>query len=71
MAAAGQGHRLRVANRLAIAGIVLLVVAIVRVMFVITDVLFGSTAAVATASVSGFFLYVWFLMPIRYRPNEG
>ena len=63
-------HRLRVANRLAIAGMVLLVVAMVGVMFVITDVLFGSVAAaVATAAVSGFFLYVWFLMPLRYRLN--
>jgi Family of unknown function (DUF6328) len=63
-------HRLRVANRLAIAGMVLLVVAMVGVMFVITDLLFGSVAAaVATAAVSGFFLYVWFLMPLRYRLN--
>jgi Ca2+/H+ antiporter len=60
-------HRLRVANRLAIAGMVLLVVAMVGVI-VITDLLFGSfAAAVATAAVSGFFLYVWFLMPLRYR----
>jgi len=63
-------HRLRLANRLAIAGMMLLVVAMVGVMFVITDLLFGSVAAaVATAAVSGFFLYVWFLMPIRYRLN--
>ena len=65
-------HRLRVANRLAIAGMVLLVVAMVGAMFVITDVLFGSAAAaVVTAFVSGFFLYVWFLMPIRYRTSEA
>ena len=63
-------HRLQVANRLAIAGMVLLVVAMVGVMFVITDILFGSVAAaVANAAVSGFFLYVWFFMPIRYRLN--
>jgi hypothetical protein len=50
-------HRLRVANRLAIAGMVLLVVAMVGVMFVIADVLFGLVAAaVATAAVMGFFL---------------
>jgi hypothetical protein len=48
-----------VANRLAVAGIVLLVVAMVGVMFVIIDVLFGSVAAaVATAAVSDLFLYV-------------
>jgi hypothetical protein len=62
-------HRLRVANRLAIAGMVLLVVTMVGVMFVITDLLVGSAAAVATAAVSGFFLYVWFLIPLRYRLN--
>jgi hypothetical protein len=63
-------HRLRVANRLAIGGMALLVVAMVGVMFVITDVLFGSVAAiVATVAVSGFFLYVWFFMPIWYRLN--
>jgi hypothetical protein len=64
-------RRLRVANRLVIAGLILLVLAMVGVMFVITDVLFGSVAAaVATAAISGFFLYVWFVMPIRYRMNE-
>jgi hypothetical protein len=64
-------HRLRVANRLAIAGLILLVVAIVGVMFVITDVLFGSTAAaLATAAITAFFLYVWFVLPIRYRLSE-
>jgi hypothetical protein len=64
-------HRLRVANRLAIAGLILLVVAIVGVMFVITDVLFGSTAAaLATAAITAFFLYVWFVLPLRYRLSE-
>ncbi len=64
-------HRLRVANRLAIAGMVLLVLAMVGVMFVITDVLFGSAAAaVATAVVAAFLLYVWFVIPLRHRMNE-
>ncbi len=60
------------ANHLAIAGMVLLVAAMVGVMFVITDILFGSAAAaVAIAFVSGFFLYIWFLMPILYRTSEA
>jgi hypothetical protein len=64
-------RRLRVANRLTIAGLILLVLAMVGAMFVITDILFGSmAAAVATAAISCFFLYVWFLMQIRYRINE-
>jgi hypothetical protein len=61
-------HRLRVANRLAIAGVVLLVPGMVGAMFVITDILFGSTAAaVGTAAITAFFVYVWFVMPIWYR----
>jgi Family of unknown function (DUF6328) len=64
-------HRLRVANELAIGGLILLVPGMVGTMFVITDILFGSTAAaVATAAIAGFFLYVWFVIPIRYRLNE-
>ena len=60
-------HRLRVANRLAISGMLLLVLAMVGVMFVITDILFGSTpAAAVTAAITAFFAYVWFVMPIQY-----
>lgn len=65
-------HRLRVANRLAIAGLILLVLAMVGAMFVITDFLFGTLAAgVATAAITVFFLSVWFVLPIRYRLNDG
>jgi hypothetical protein len=61
-------HRLRTANRLAIAGIILLVPGMVGAIFVITDILFGSTAAaVGTAAIAAFFVYVWFVMPMRYR----
>ncbi len=64
-------RRLRVANRLAIAGMILLVLAMVGVMFVITDVLFGSVLASAVAAaITAFLLYVWFVMPIRYRLNR-
>lgn len=63
-------HRLRVANRLAIAGIIFLVLAMVGAMFLISDFLYGSAlAAVATASLTIFFVYVWFIMPLRYRLN--
>ncbi len=65
-------YRLRLANRLAITGMALLVVAMIGAMFLITDVLFGSVAAiVATAAViTPFFLYVWFVVPMWYRPGE-
>ncbi len=64
-------HRLRVANRLAIAGIILLVFAMVGAMFLISAFLFGSTpAASATAVLTAFFVYVWFVMPLRYLLND-
>lgn len=65
-------HRLRVANRLAIAGMVLLVPGMVGAMFVITDILFGSTAAaVGTSIITAFFVCVWFVVPIWYRLSGG
>ena len=61
-------HRLRMANRLAIAGLILLVPGMVGAIFVITDVLFGSVVASAvTAVIAAFFLGVWFVIPIWYR----
>ena len=63
-------QELRVANRFAIAGMVLLALAMMGAMFVITDVLFGSiSASVAAVLIAAFFLYVWFVVPIRYRMN--
>src|ERR671927_445785 len=59
-------HRLRVANQLAIAGMVLLVPGMLGAIFVITDLLFGLTAAAAgTALITAFFIYVWFVLPMR------
>ena len=63
-------RRLRVANRFAIAGIILLALAMMGTVFVITDVLFGSiSASVAAILIAAFFLYMWFVVPIRYRLN--
>ena len=63
-------HRLRVANRLAIAGLVLFVLAMVGAMFLVSAFIFGSTAAAtATVSLTVFFVYVWFVMPLRHRFN--
>ena len=64
-------HRLRLANRLAIAGMIMLVPGMVGAVFVIIDVLFGSVAAaVVTAAITAFFVYVWFVVPIRYLLSE-
>ena len=64
-------HRLRVANQLAITGMVLLVPGMVGAVFVITDILYGSTAAAAgIAVITAFFVYVWVVMPIQYLLSE-
>ena len=64
-------HRLQMANRLTIAGIVLLIPGIVGAMFVISDMLFGSVAAATTtATISCFLVYVWFVMPLWYLLKE-
>jgi hypothetical protein len=61
-------HRLKVANRLVVAGIALLLPAIAGSLFVITDVIFGSRpAAVVTAVIAVFLVYVWFVMPLTRR----
>jgi len=63
-------HRLRVANRFAITGMILLALAMMGTVFVITDVLFGSISASVTAVlIAAFFLYAWFVVPMRYRLN--
>ena len=42
----------------------------VGAMFLISDFLYGTAlAAGATASLTIFFIYVWFIMPLRYRLN--
>ncbi len=64
-------QRLQAANRLAIAGMVLLVPATVGTIFVVTDILFDSVlASLATAAVTAFFVYVWFVLPLRYRSDQ-
>lgn len=64
-------QRLQVANGLAIAGMVLLVPAMVGVVFMVTEIIFDSVlASLTTAAVSAFFVYVWFVLPLRYRSND-
>jgi len=63
-------RRLRVANRFAITGMILLALAMMGTVFVITDVLFGSiSASVVAVLIAAFFLYVWFVVPMQYRLN--
>lgn len=61
-------QRLRVANLLAVLGLVFLVPAMVGVIFVVSDLMFGSSIAVTvTVVVALFFALLWFALPLRYR----
>jgi Family of unknown function (DUF6328) len=61
-------ERLQVGNLLTILGLVFLVPAMVGVIFVITDLMFGSPTAVGvTVAMAASFVLLWFLLPLRYR----
>jgi Family of unknown function (DUF6328) len=63
---------LRVANVLALLGVALLAVAIALVTYLITDILYDSTAAaVATTGLAAGFVVVWFLLPLAFHPERG
>jgi hypothetical protein len=63
-------QRVQMGNLLAILGLAVLVPAMVGVLFVITDLMFGLTAAiVTTALVTLVFVLLWFVLPLRYRGN--
>lgn len=61
-------QRVQLGNVLAILGLAFLVPAMVGVMFVITDLIFGLTAAViVTIFMALSFVLLWFVLPLRYR----
>jgi hypothetical protein len=61
-------QRLELGNVLTIAGLIFLVPAMVGVIFVITDLIFGLTEAIiVTALLALFFALLWFILPLRYR----
>jgi hypothetical protein len=60
------------ANRMTIAGLGLLAVAMSGVVYLITDVLYGSTAtAIATAGALIAFALLWYAIPIWRRLRRG
>jgi hypothetical protein len=64
-------QRLVLGNMLTIAGLIVLLPAIVGVVFVITAFLFGLTVAViVTGLLALFFALLWFILPLRYREGE-
>jgi hypothetical protein len=63
---------LRVGNLLTIFGLIFLVPAMVGVIFVITDLMFGLMGAVAvTVLMALVFGLLWFALPLWYRRNGG
>lgn len=65
-------QRLAIGNIVTIAGLIFLVPAMVGVVFVITDFIFGLTAAVVvTGLLALFFALLWFALPLRFRGEEG
>ncbi len=65
-------HRLRSGNFLTILGLVFLVPAMVGVIFVIADLMFGLVEAVAvTVLMAVSFAGLWFVLPLWYRRNAG
>jgi hypothetical protein len=64
-------HMLRTANRLAIAGSVFLAFAIVCTVFLISEVLFGVPAAVATSAVAAVvFAWLWYGLALVRRGRD-
>jgi hypothetical protein len=64
-------QRLAMGNILTIAGLIFLVPAMVGVVFVITDFIFGLTAAVVVmVLLAFFFVMLWFVFPLRYRGKD-
>jgi hypothetical protein len=63
--------RLRMGNTLTILGLAFLVPAMVGVVYVITDLIFGLTMALIVTIVMALsFLLLWFVLPIPYRGNN-
>jgi hypothetical protein len=64
-------HLLKVANALAIAGLVLLAFAITAATYVIADFIYpGTLPRVVAGVLAGGFVLVWFVLPFLYGPSR-
>jgi archaellum biogenesis protein FlaJ (TadC family) len=64
-------HMLFAANRMAIAGMALVAVAMALVVWLITDVIFGTLAASITGVfVGGWFAWFWYGLPLTRRLDD-
>jgi Family of unknown function (DUF6328) len=60
------------ANKLAIAGTILLALATSAVVYLITDVLYHVTvASLVTAAVTGWFVWFWYGLPLSRKVGDG
>jgi len=70
----GRGDKpviVRISNVLAVVGLTFLALAVVGVVLLITDVLYGSSAAVAyTVGVAAVFVVLWFAIPLYLRLRQ-
>jgi hypothetical protein len=70
----GRGHKPRIvqiSNLLAIIGLTFLAIAIVGVVLLITDVLYGTSAAIGyTAGVAALFFVLWYTIPLFLRLRD-
>jgi Flp pilus assembly protein TadB len=63
---------LRLGNASAIAGLVTLLIAIATCVFLITDVLFEAAwASLVMALLTGFYVFLWFGIPLSRRMRDG
>jgi hypothetical protein len=63
---------IRTANRLAIAGMAALALAVACSLYVITDVIFERPAAIAVAAGAAFvFALLWYAVPLAHRRERG
>lgn len=69
----GDKERLLVlSNKFAIAGLVLIAVAITLVVFVVTDVVFESTsAAIGSGLIAAAIAIFWFVVPLSRKPRDA
>lgn len=64
-------HLVRVANRLALSGLVLLLLSMVSAVLLIMDVVLGLAPAIALAAgVLAWFTMWWFVLPLRTRVRQ-
>jgi hypothetical protein len=64
-------ERLKMGNTLAILSLAFLVPAMIGVVYVTTDLIFGlTTASVVTIVMALSFLLLWFVLPLPYRGNN-